>query len=582
MAEKRRQQRSGRTNGLTFAAERWLKRAVRERAAKDFTAAAAAAQRVIEITPDQCDALHLLAQIAADSGQPQSAIQCYRHLLDKHPQHVVAQYELGHLLCKSGAIQQAIACYQSALEHDPRYVPALCEMGYALLLNHDAKTAEVCLRRALALAPNDTAIRSRLAQALHIQQKTAAAIEEVQHAIRLAPKSANHHTDLGSMYAAQGDLQGAIAAHRRALQLEPGNAKAALNLASSKRFTVADESDIARIQCTLERAPGDPLSRRYAHLALAKVLDDRAHWEQAFAHCRQAHQPFAAHARDDAARTRLLMERIAAVFCRDFVQSRRGIGDPDATPVFIVGMPRSGTTLVENIIAAHPNAHAAGELSYIPRLVQQLAADSESGNHYPEAARNLTPSLAERYGKGYVQQLRQHHANAARIVDKLPGNHLYLGLIAIILHNAKIIYCRRDPCDIAVSIYFTDFTSGHHYAHDLGAIGKQINSTRKLMDHWRDIMQQRIITIDYETLVVEPESVGRALLSHIGLDWHPACLQPHTVARTVSTASQWQIRQPIYRHAVGRARHYRQHLDAVREALEAREPPSFADNGSVS
>ena len=551
----------------TLAVERWLKRAIKARAAKAFASSAAAAKRVTDLIPNQCEALHLLAQIAVDSKQYQVAIQRYQHLLSQHPHHAVAHYELGSLLHQSGALQPAIACYQSAIECRPRYLAALCAMGDVQLHNHDAQAAEISLRQALTLAPDDAAIRSRLAQALHAQQKTAAAIKEVQYAIKLAPKSANHRTDLGSLYASQGDLQEALEAHRKALQLEPANAKSALNLAFSKRFSSSDEADIERIRYAVAHASSDPLSRRYAYLAIAKVLDDRQDWEQAFSHCRQAHQPFAASARVDAHRTRLLMQRIATTFDSHFMPLPPS-GDPAAIPVFIVGMPRSGTTLVENIIAAHPNAHGAGELSYIPRLAQQIATDIGSGSRYPEVVHDLTPSHAKYYGERYLQQLRQHHPSATHIVDKLPGNYLYLGLIAMILHNAKIIYCRRNPFDIAISLYFTDFTSGHRYAHDLAAIGEQINNTRKLMEHWQTRLPFCILTIDYETLVTDLENVGKTLLRHIRLSWNPACLRPHLVARTISTASQWQIRQPLYRHAIDRARHYQHHLESVRKALE--------------
>ena len=569
---KHRNHQGARLPRITLGARRWLKRAVGEEAAGRLQAASLSAQRVIDIVPDQPDALHLLAVIALKSNQKALAIKRYRYLLDKYPAIPVAHNNLGSLLQEIGDLRQAIERYKTALVHDSRYVSALYNIGYALMLTHDSTTAEIYLRRAALLAPGDAAVRSRLARALNDQGKTDAAMAEVQCAIALEPRSANHLTDLGSMYAAKGELNAAVDAHRTALDLEPGNAKAALNLATSKSFDDDDDADIKRIQMALEQSASDTFSRRYAHLALSKVLNDRQRWDMAFAHCEQGQRPFVHAAREDARQSLILMERIRAVFSADWLHPRRNIGDPDPTPVFIVGMPRSGTTLVENMLAAHPAVYAAGELSYIPRLAAETAISADIEKRYPETMRHINAVAAADSGAHYLAQLRRHCGSATHITDKLPGNYLHLGFIATILSRAKVIHCRRDFLDTAISIYFTDFTSGHRYSHDLQAIGDQIRGMRTLMAHWEELLADRILTVDYETLVTEPSGLAHAMIAHIGLEWDPACLRPHAVTRTVNTASQWQIRQPIYRSAIGRARHYERHLGPVRQALGLSSP----------
>ena len=222
------------------------------------------------------------------------------------------------------------------------------------------------------------------------------------------------------------------------------------------------------------------------------------------------------------------MDRMRAVFDADWFAARPPAADADATPVFVVGMPRSGTTLVEQCLAAHPAAHGAGELSAVLRLASEAAT---------------------------------------RVTDKLPGNYLHLGFIATILPGATIVHCRRDPLDNAVSLYFTDFMVGHEYSNDLRAIGRQIRGMRALMAHWEAVLGERLLTLDYEALVADPEPLTRALVAHVGLEWDDACLRPHEVARTVRTASAWQVRQPVYRRSAGRAQRYERFLGPLREAL---------------
>ena len=281
------------------------------------------------------------------------------------------------------------------------------------------------------------------------------------------------------------------------------------------------------------------------------------------------------------------MDRMRAVFDADWFGTRPPAAEADPTPVFIVGMPRSGTTLVEQCLAAHPAVHGAGELSAVLRLATEAAADAgtranllgtgvmsmKASSHsgaavpYPECVHALPAARIAALGKRYLDHLRTLAPKAARVTDKLPGNYLHLGFIATILPGAKIIHCRRDPLDNGISLYFTDFMVGHEYSNDLHAIGRQIRGMRALMAHWEAVLAGRLLTLDYEALVADPEPLTRAMVSHVGLEWDDACLRPHEVARTVRTASAWQVRQPVYRRSAGRAQGYKRFLGPLREAL---------------
>ena len=567
--------------------DRWLRGAFGAHRARNLHEAERLARRVIDAAPEQPDALHLLAAVARESGRTDLAIDLYRRLLRRHPAIPIAHNSLGNLLQERDRWQEAIACYEAALAHDPRYTSAHFNLGRALLHMNDLVRAEHCLRQAAALAPNDAQVRSRLARALVEQGRQDEALAETLRSVELDPDSAEIRNDAGVVYSNIGDFDTAREHYRTALALDPGFAKAALNLAKSKRFTAEHDEDEDRIRAATRHGDADRHTQRDLHLALGKVHDDRGEWETAFSHYERANRPFAEAAARQTDEWLGLMDRMRAVFDTGWFAARPSAAEDDPTPVFIVGMPRSGTSLVEQCLAAHPAVHGAGELSAILRLATEAAAragaeadPSRTGvvsmkaasrpgaeAPYPECVRALPAAQIAALGERYLGHLRALAPGAARVADKLPGNFLYLGFIATILPGAMMIHCRRDPLDNAISLYFTDFMVGHEYSNDLRAIGRQIRGMRALMTHWEAVLGERLLTLDYEALVADPESFVRRMVAHVGLDWDDACLRPHEVARTVRTASAWQVRQPVYRRSAGRAQRYQRFLGPLREGL---------------
>ena len=571
---------------------RWLRGAFELHGAGNRREAERLARRVIDAVPDQPDALHLLATVARESGRADPAIDLYRRLLRRHPALPIAHNSLGNLLQQRGEWQEAIACYEAALVHDPRYTTAYFNLGRALLHMNDLVRAEHCLRQAAALSPDDAQVRARLARALIEQDRQEEAMAETLRSVELDPDSTQVHTDAGVVHSTVGDFDTARAHYRKALALDPGNAKAALNLARSKRFTAGRDEDEDRIHAAVRQGAADAGTQRDLHLALGKIHNDRGEWEAAFSHYRQANRPFTAAAVEQVESSLALMDRMRAVFDAGWFAARPPAAGADPTPVFVVGMPRSGTSLVEQCLAAHPAVHGAGELSAILRLTTEAAARAGAvvdplrtgaasmkaamhpgaAESYPECVRALDGARIAALGERYLDHLRTLAPGAARVTDKLPGNYLHLGFIATILPGATIIHCRRDPLDNAVSLYFTDFMAGHHeYSNDLHAIGRQIRGMRALMAHWRAVLGDRLLAVDYEALVADPEPHVRAMVAHAGLEWDDACLRPHEVKRTVRTASTWQVRQPVYRSSAGRSRRYERFLGPLREGLG--EPP---------
>ena len=567
--------------------DRWLRGAFDAHRAGNLREAEKLARRVLDAAPEQPDALHLLATVARERGDPVLAIDLYRRLLRRHPAIPIAQNSLGNLLQERGEWQEAVACYEAAVTHDPRYVSAYFNLGRALLHMNDLVRAEYCLRQAAALAPGDAQIRARHARALVELGRQEEAMAETLRSVELDPDSSVIRNDAGVVHSTIGDFDAARECYRAALALDPGNAKAALNLAKSKRFTAEHDEDADRIRAAAAHGATDKGTQRDLHLALGKIHDDRGEWESAFTHYEQANRPFTTAALKEVETSLALMDRMRAVFDALWFAARSSVAASDPTPVFVVGMPRSGTSLVEQCLAAHPQVYGAGELSAILRLATEAAARAGAEadplragvasmkavmragaeTSYPGCLRALEDAQIAALGERYLDHLRALAPEAARVTDKLPGNYLHLGFIATILPGARIIHCRRNPLDNAISLYFTDFMAGHEYSNDLYAIGRQIRGMRALMAHWEAVLGARLLTLDYEALTADPEPFVREMVAHLGLEWNDACLSPHEVARTVRTASAWQVRQPVYRRSAGRARHYERFLDRLREGL---------------
>jgi len=263
---------------------------------------------------------------------------------------------------------------------------------------------------------------------------------------------------------------------------------------------------------------------------------------------------------------------VIATFGAEFFARTDRAGSQSELPVFIVGMPRSGTTLVEQILASHPMVHGAGELDYMRRIMQTLPERLGVQRPIPECAANIDTALAERIAEEHLQHLREHSASALRITDKTPSNFLRLGLIALLFPKARIIHCQRDPLDTCLSCYFLRFGQGQAFAYDLDDLGRYYRDCARLMEHWRRVLPSPLLEVPYEALVADQEGWSRRLIAFLGLDWDDRCLAFYRSERQVKTASVWQVRQPVYASSIGRWRRYAKHLGPLFAALGI-EPP---------
>ncbi|MGC1891288.1 MAG: sulfotransferase [Stellaceae bacterium] len=382
--------------------------------------------------------------------------------------------------------------------------------------------------------------------------------------------------DLGRTLRSLGRFEEAVAAFRQSLAVNPEFGEAYRNLASCQQLT-ADEQSIARLSALVEQ-PDLPIEERAAAgFAMGKVLDDADRFEEAFLAYERANRMYrdsraAMGERFDAAELHREIDKTIAIFDSPYFASVGDWGSCSGLPVFIVGMPRSGTSLVEQIAASHSRVFGAGELREIGNLAQQLdpiitAIRSGSGEDGAEARADHRITV-RRLGAAHLEHLKAIGGCAERVIDKMPDNVFKLGAIATLYPGARVIFCRRDPLGTCLSCYFQKFTAGQLvFSYDLADCAKRYLETERLIAHWRKVLLLKWLDVEYEALVSDLEGQSRRIIAFLGFDWEPACLEFHGTARTVTTASAWQVRQPLYSRAVGRWRKYQNHLAPLLDLL---------------
>ena len=354
---------------------------------------------------------------------------------------------------------------------------------------------------------------------------------------------------------------------RHALKLNPDLADAYRNLALTGGGA-GNGSEIARLADLLDQSSTPLIDRITAGFALGKLLDDAGAFPEAFRRYADANALFKRMQADmgqrfDSEALRRTTSGLIETFTPGFFAELARADNRSELPVFIVGMPRSGTSLVEQIVASHPDVFGAGELTHIGQIAGVLRRDGA------EFCSEWKAELLSRLSNDHLGKLLRLAPNASRIVDKMPDNLFHLGLISMLFPRARVIVCRRDPRDTCLSCYFQFFPAGNLFSYDLADCGIRHRETERLMIHWRQVLPIAVIEVEYELLVSDLEGQSRRLIAFLGLDWNPACLDFYRTKRTVLTASSWQVRQPLFAGSVGRWRRYERELGPLMESLGA-------------
>jgi tetratricopeptide (TPR) repeat protein len=530
--------------------------------------AVACYRRALELMPDYAEAHNNLGIALKDQGRPDEAVACCRRALQLKPDFAAAHNNLGNALKDQGKPDEAAACYRRAVELKTDFAEAHNNLGVACKDQGKLDEAVACYRRALELNPRFAAAHSNLGSALKDQGKLDGAVACYRRALQLKADFAEAHGNLGSALEELGDLRGAEDSLRAALRHNPRFAFAHYKLAELLGGKLP-ENDLAAQRRLLAEAELTDAQRLSLHFGLAQVLDARGEYAEAaerlergnslqLAEWRRCGQDY------DPQEHECFITRMIGVSTQDFFQRVRGFGLESELPVFVVGLPRSGTTLVEQILASHSQVFGAGEI----KLVRETkAALSGQGADFIESLRRLDRPTARRLAARHLESLGGLNLAALRIVDKMPENYLYLGLLASLFPRAKLIHCRRDLRDVAVSCWVTHFKE-IRWANEQQHIASRFHQYQRLMEHWQKVLPAPLLEVDYEETVADLEGVARKLVAWCGLAWEPSCLEFHRTKRPVRTASAVQVRQPVYKTSVGRWKHYEHALASLFAGLE--------------
>jgi tetratricopeptide (TPR) repeat protein len=545
--------------------------------------------------------LALAAQLLR-TGRPIDAIAPLREAALLRPSNAIIQHDLGLACLEVGYVPDAIAAFQCAVAINPRYTDAYFRLGIALeklgdlrgaILAYDRATellpslteawfragaivytmghrdeAIGCFRRAAATGPKTTFGRLGAARALLTEDRDAEAEKVLRRTLALDPTNAMAHDLLGNLLTEHGRFDEAEDCFRRAVTIAPLLAGSYYDLVRCRPLTPADSDILMRMEGALA-TPGLEMAQRLRlHLALGKAADDLGDYALAMRHFDAADAVRRGSGAFDSAAFDIEIDRLIARCTLALIGRAPELGCSDVTPVLIIGMPRSGTTLVEQIVSSHPEVGAGNELNFW----------NERGAVWHQAglAGTDTPFLAQA-AADYLRLLREIAPNAARVTDKMPFNFLWAGLIHLAFPHATIIHCRRAAIDTALSIHQTHFHPGLAFPTGGAELVAYFRSYQRLTRHWRTVLPvNRFIEVDYEELTRTPEPVIRRIIDGCGLAWDDACLRPERNPRAVKTPSKWQTRQPIYRDSVERWRRYEPWLGPLGALIDGGPEPDIA------
>src|SRR5277367_4570149 len=508
-----------------------------------------------------------------DEGAKAAAI--FRRILHELPNHIGALCGLAAVSLSAGHPMDAKRLLRHALiqaAHMPLIRRGLAQTH---LDAGDLAEAEAAVRHSLLIDGRSSASWVLLGTILAHSMRQAEALEAYDQALAIDAKLIRVRQSRGHVLKTLGRRAEAEAAYRSCLEIQPDFGEAYYSFADLKNYEFSD-AELKAMHEVLRRAPTADKNNVMVNFALGRAYEQRGEFRRAFSHytagnvARRRDAPF------DAAAFEQKCRRVAATFNAEFLSSRRDSGIADASPIFVVGLPRSGSTLVEQVLASHSCIEGTMELPHMLRIVRELDHQDGGSDSYPESLIGLTRERLEELGSRFIDETRMYRSGRPRFIDKMPNNFSHVGLIQLILPNATIIDVRRHPMDTCFSAYKQHFAQGQSFTYDLEDLGRYYRSDIELMDHWDRVLPGKVFHVAYEELVRNTETVVRQLIAHCGLEFELSCLRFHETQRSVRTASSEQVRVPMYNSSIGHWRHFEAELDPLRRALGsilARFPP---------
>ncbi|MBF0383629.1 MAG: sulfotransferase [Magnetococcales bacterium] len=561
-------------------------------------------QKAHSLQPETPDHLIINSRILADLGHNQKAVEILQQLLSQHENHVPTYCNLVEVMAQGGDIAGAISKCKMAIWMVPRNAELYTVMARVLCLQSSFKEAETYYQKAIELAPQEWSgywaladllldmgrgeeaegllqkavtleggkqwhLYHSLGMALMLQYRTKDAVKAYQQGVDLKPNHSSIYRNLGNAQRELGCFDEANLTYRKGLQVDPNDPLLYALLPLVNKYTDKNHPDLQAISELLHREDLEKNIAMELHFAFGKALDQCKSYDSAFINYQKANKiRYSEQNGSDLSDILDLIKRIKEQFTPVLFKKYQHVGCNDSWPIFVVGMFRSGTSLTEQILASHPQIHGAGERDEMGILCRELPYRLNVDSTFPECVAELNVDVASQVAKSYREDLyRGVDKHILRIVDKLPFNLLYLGVIALIYPNAHIIHCQRHPLDVCLSNYFQNFNGGPKFVQDLEEIAHYYRAYHDLMLYWQEVLPLSIHTVKYEELVANPQHHSRELINKVGLPWDDRCLSPHKTKRAVQTASTWQVRQPIYGSSSYRWRNYEQYLGPIKEIL---------------
>jgi tetratricopeptide (TPR) repeat protein len=517
----------------------------------------------LALRPNYAEALSNRGNTLRELGRFEEALASYDRALTLRPDYAEALSNRGNTLRELKRFEEALASLDRALKVRPDFAEALSNRGLTL---HKLKRFEEALAsydRALALRPAFAEALYNRGNTLHELKRFEEALASYDRALTLRPDYAQAHNNLGVALMELGHLSEARAALEQAVELAPWRVKYRRDLGEIMRFVAGDVHLAALEKMAKDSAKLSVDDRIELHFTLGKAYEDVGWHAEAFSHWLHGNTLKRRQITYDEATTLGMLDHVRAAFTPKLIRTWRNVGSPSPIPVFIVGMARSGSTLVEQILSSHPQVYGGGELNYFEGAVKRMKFGGEA--IYPELVSGITDEALRDLGVRYLADIARLAPDAIRITDKMPGNFIFAGLVHLALPNAAIIHTIRNPVDTCLSCFSKLFTEGQTHTYDLAELGRYYNHYQALMAHWHSVLPPcRILNVRYEDVVADLEGQARRIIAHCGLNWDSRCLAFHQTEQPILTASATQVRQPIYNSAVGR---WRVHEEALRPLL---------------
>jgi tetratricopeptide (TPR) repeat protein len=529
-------------------------------------------EKSFELNPER-KTLALAAEHQKE-GRWDEAEQLYREVLRSNPTNVDAMRLLGNVTLQTGRIYQAERLFRRAVSNAPDFVQAQIDLGCALKKQSRLEEAIAQFNQAISLEPDNVLAQYLLAATLSIAAQTYQAVEAYQKVLELAPKHTGAMLGLGHVLKTVGRQEEAIEAYRNCIRQKPHNGEIYWSLANLKTYKLSDE-DIREME-SMAAGGGDDADKNVSEesrinflFALAKAYEDRGEYGRAWEYYAEGNHSRRMGETYDPVRDEVMNDEIVEVFNRDFLAENTGLGHPSAEPIFVVGLPRSGSTLIEQILASHSQVEGTSELPYAGSVATSLNRNRADGVNYPRAVHELEEEHFKRLGGDYLELARIHRTEGKPFfIDQMPNNFPTVGFIHLILPNAKIIDARRYPLDSCLSSFRQLFARGQSFTYDLTEIGEYFIQYQRMMDYWHDVLPGRCLTVQYEEVVTDFETQVRRLLEYCDLPFEESCINFHQTERPVRTASSEQVRQPVYSKSVNFWRNHEEHLAELIEVLE--------------